>query len=242
MRLIKPYYEIESEIDGEKILRHIEKAARTCYKSEDKINDFEKTKKFVKGLITGGHHSTIEHYSISVRFIIDRGVSHELVRHRLCAFSQESTRYCNYSNEKYGDDITFIIPSWLNLEEGIYKQGVVSNWEGEFISIVKNGYHFTSDNITSLWMESLIHSEESYKALILEGWVPQQARSVLPNSLKTEIVTTCNLREWRHIFGMRAVGVAGKPHPQMLEVMIPLLEEFKQKIPIIFDDLIVKEK
>ena len=203
-----------------------------------KINDFEKTKKFVRGLINGGHHSTIEHYSISVRFIIDRGVSHELVRHRLCAFSQESTRYCNYSNEKYGDDITFIIPSWLNLEEGIYNKIQQRDNDNYYIW---NGNEILLDKQTISYLQALKYSELYYKDLISKGWVAQQARSVLPNSLKTEIVTTCNLREWRHIFGMRAVGVAGKPHPQMLEVMVPLLEEFKQKIPIIFDDLKIKE-
>ena len=238
MRLIKPYYEIETELDGEKILRHIEKAARTCYKSEHKIGDFENTKKFVKGLLTRGHEASIEHYSISVRFIIDRGVSHELVRHRLCNFSMESTRYCDYSDEKFGDHITFIIPPWTNLEEGIYDY--VKNDDNESIDIIRNNEVIEVDNLSLMWIGSLKYSEYFYKVLIDGKWVAQQARSVLPNSLKTEIVTTANLREWRHIFKLRAVGTTGKPHPQMSEVMIPLLKEFQEKIPVLFDDLEVK--
>lgn len=255
MRLIKPYYVIESEINGENILRHIENAARTCYKSEDKAGDWEKTKKFVGGLIKGGHHSTIEHYSLTVRFIIDRGVSHELVRHRLCAFSQESTRYCNYSNEKFGSHITYIIPSWFKIEPGIYEEIYTFKKlnpevgdKGELL-LYKDGKLFNDTVVDEnqnewsfdTWIKSLSNSELSYNTLISNGWTPQQARSVLPNALKTEIVTTANLREWRHILNMRAVGIAGKPHPQMLELMIPLLKELQEKIPVIFDDLKINE-
>mgnify|MGYP000847711004 CR=1 FL=1 len=226
MNLVKPSYVIESEIDGEKILRHIEKAARTCYKTEGKAGDIEKTKKFVRMLVKNGHHSTLEHYSISVRFIVDRGVTHELVRHRLCAYSQESTRYCNYSDDQFGNNVTYIIPPWVDIPEGEYYFNEPSN-----IQVIESDY---------LWFEACLESEEFYNSLLKTGWSPQQARAVLPNSLKTEIVTTANLREWRHIFGMRAVGIAGKPHPQMLEIMVPLLKEFKEKIPVIYDDLEVK--
>ena len=238
MRLIKPYYVIESEINGEKILRHLENAARTCYKSEDKVGDWEKTKKFVGGLIKGGHHSTIEHYSLTVRFIIDRGVSHELVRHRLCAFSQESTRYCNYANDKFGDHITYILPPWIGLEPGVYE---VLSSNGLDSYITKNADMFMGTYEQEVWINALSMAEESYKMLIDKGWVAQQARSVLPNALKTEIVTTANLREWRHILNMRAVGIAGKPHPQMLELMVPLLKDLQEKIPVIFDDLKINE-
>jgi thymidylate synthase (FAD) len=237
VRLIKPYYVIENEINGEKILRHIENAARTCYKSEDKAGDWEKTKKFVGGLIKGGHHSTIEHYSLTVRFIIDRGVSHELVRHRLCAFSQESTRYCNYANDKFGDHITYIIPPWIGLEPGVYDVLTTSTFDSY---ITKNADMFLGTYEQESWINSLSFSEVTYKDLSKNGWTPQKARSVLPNALKTEIVTTANLREWRHILNMRAVGIAGKPHPQMLELMVPLLKELKEKIPVIFDDLSVE--
>ena len=234
MRLIKPYYEIESEINSEVILKHLERAARTCYKSEHQIGDFEKTKKFVAGLIKRGHESTIEHYSLSVRFIVDRGVTHELVRHRLVAYSQESTRYCNYSKDEFSGHITYIIPPWLNLEEGVYKvdpeKNKFYNDSGEFCPTPDGRY----------WLSSLAESEMCYLNLVdYHAWSPQQARSVLPNSLKTEIVASANLREWRHIFKMRAQGVAGKPHPQMSEVMIPLLKDIQEKIPIVFDDIYI---
>ena len=239
MRLIKPYYEIESEIDGEKILRHIEKAARTCYKTEGKSGDFEKTKKFVKMLVYNGHHSTLEHCSFSVRFIVDRGFTHELVRHRLVAFSQESTRYCNYSDEKFGGDVTYIIPPWLDLKEGKYVN--ICDLVNSPDYWVVNGNPIDTNDETYEWLKSLYFSEHFYLRLIDRNWSPQQARSVLPNSLKTEIVTTCNVREWRHIFKMRAEGVAGKPHPQMTEIMIPLLKEIQEKIPVLFDDIMVEK-
>lgn len=232
MRLIKPYYVIESEINGEKILRHLENAARTCYKSEDKAGDWEKTKKFVGGLIKGGHHSTIEHYSISIRIIASRSFTHELVRHRLCAYSQESTRYCNYANDKFGDHITYIIPPWIGLEEGMYE--VLSTNHGLDAYITKNADMFMGTHEQELWINSLSMAEETYKSLILEGWKPEQARMVLPNSLKTEIVMSCNLREMRHIFSLRT---SEKAHPEMREIMRPLLKELQEKIPVIFDDI-----
>jgi thymidylate synthase (FAD) len=208
MKLIKPEVIIEGDIDGDRILKHIEKIGRTCYKSEDKITS-DSAKKFVQNIMNRGHLSVIEHFNISVRFIIDRGVSHELVRHRLCAFSQESTRYVDYNKK----GIEFIIPPWIT---SIYD---------------KTNFNNIPYNI---WYESMLHAEASYNNLIKTGWTPQEARSVLPNSLKTEIVTTANLREWRHILKLRTSNAA---HPQMREVMIVLLEKFKSEIPIIFDDI-----
>ena len=231
MRLIKPYYVIESEINGEKILRHLENAARTCYKSEDKVGDWEKTKKFVGGLIKGGHHSTIEHYSLTVRIIASRSYTHELVRHRLCAYSQESTRYCNYCNDKYGDHITYIIPLWTSLQPGIYD--VVTNGPVD-VCITKDGEYFKGSYEEEMWINAMSFSEVTYKNLIKNGWKPEQARMVLPNSLKTEIVMSCNLREARHIFMLRT---SEKAHPEMREIMRPLLDECKEKIPVIFDDI-----
>jgi thymidylate synthase (FAD) len=157
---------------------------------------------------------------LSVRFIVDRGVTHELVRHRLMAFSQESTRYCNYSG-----GVTFIIPPWVEEE--------VKN----FTDSITNIEAFSLTDTSVIWVNAMKDAEEVYLQLLTDGWSPQQARSVLPNSLKTEIVATANFREWRHIFKLRAVGTSGTPHPQMSEVMVPLLKEVKQEIPIIFDDL-----
>jgi len=215
MILVKPSY-IILDIMGKQFseqspLSIIELAGRTCYKSEEKMTE-ESSKSFVKMILKRGHESVIEHSAMSVKFIVDRGVTHELVRHRLCAFSQESTRYCNYKG-----GTTFVIPPWVDLEEGKY------DWSCTFSS--------KTDNI---WARNLLHLESAYKDLLNYGWTPQQARSVLPNSLKTEIVVTANFREWRHIFKLRCSKAA---HPQMREIMIPLLEDVKNRIPVIFDNL-----
>jgi len=211
VNLIKPSHEILTKINGEEILKNIEIAGRTCYKSEKLITD-DSAKKFVKRIVNSGHHSVIEHENISVRFICDRGVTHELVRHRLAVYSQESTRYCNYSG-----GVTFIIPPWVDIEPGEY------NFKHQFKS--------SADNI---WGRNLLHLETAYIQLLNNGWSPQQARSILPNSLKTEIVTTCNIREWRHILNLRCSKAA---HPQIREIMLSLLKEFHEKIPVLFDDI-----
>lgn len=213
MILIKPSHRILTNIDASNILENIERDGRICYKSETKITS-DSSKEFVRKIINSGHHSVIEHESLSVLFICDRGVTHELVRHRLCAFSQESTRYCNYKG-----GVTFIIPSWIvDIKEG------ACNFDNEYRSSQAN----------ESWYESMIHAEIAYISLLEEGWSPQQARSVLPNSLKTEIVITANLREWRHILKLRTSKAA---HPQMQELMLPLLKELKEKIPVVFDDI-----
>jgi len=201
MELIKAKYEILTPINRELILRDIELAGRTCYKSEDKITK-DSAAKFINMIIKRGHLSVIEHKSISVKFYIDRGISHEMVRHRLSSFSQESTRYCNYSKK----GITYI-----NMED-----------------------HFNSAETFELWLSAITHLEYVYNKMIELGESPQIARSILPNCLKTEIVVTSNLRQWRTIFQQRTSTAA---HPQMREVMIPLLEEFKIVLPEIYGDI-----
>jgi thymidylate synthase (FAD) len=156
--------------------------------------------------------------NITVKFICDRGVSHELVRHRLVSFAQESTRYCNYGNN---DHIEFIIPCWCK----------------EIEEQETNVCHFIDDSTETIWLHTMYKCEEGYLNMINQGWSPQQARSVLPNSLKTEINMSANIREWRHIFKLRTSNAA---HPQMRELMCPLLDEFKQRIPILFDDITYK--
>ena len=185
-------------------------AGRTAYQSEKEGNE----EKFIKSLISMGHESVLEHVSFSVRFICDRGVSHELVRHRLASFTQESTRYCKYEN-----DVTFVIPPWVDLAEGKYDTLLP-----EPVS-------------TTVWFYAMRHAELAYLDLLEEGWTPQQARTVLPNSLKTEIVMTANLREWRHFFKLRVLGTTGKPHPQMVELASPLLTECRFILPYVFGDL-----
>lgn len=156
-------------------------------------------------------------YSATVKFVCDRGVSHEIVRHRPPAFSQESTRYCNYSKDKFQNQITYIIPPWLKLEEG------------EYLDKIDVGFGGKGDNI--LWAHHMIECEWDYKKLIDMGWKPEQARSILPNSLKTEIVVSCDLQEWKHIFKLRTSAAA---HPQMRELMIPLYEDFKKLYSDVF--------
>lgn len=224
MKLIKPYTEILTPINGLEILQTIEKVARTCYKSEDKITEGS-AEKMIQMLISRGHEAMIEFFDITIKFVCDRGVSHELVRHRIASFAQESTRYVNYSKGQFGGHLTYIIPEWLNLKEGEY------NTVQEVISA-----HSLKDdnNDIGVYAFSLLNSERNYLGLISEGWQPQQARSVLPNSLKTEINVKMNLREWRHFFKLRTALAA---HPQMRELTIPLLKELQSKIPIIFDDI-----
>lgn len=212
MKLIKPYYQIRSIVDGIKICKDIEIASRTCYKSEQKIT-VNSYKELIPKLLSKNHEAMLEFGGmINVLFVCDRGVSHELVRHRLCSFAQESTRYCNYSTDKFDNGITFIIPEWLQ------KYSLDPNPPREYL----------------IWIDTMSDAEIAYNNLIYHGWTPQQARSVLPNSLKTEINISANIREWRHIFKLRTSSAA---HPQMKELMIPLLNEFKSKIPILFDDI-----
>jgi len=203
MKIIPASYKIETEINGTELLKQIESIGRTCYKSEDKITE-DSSIKFTQNLIDKGHEAMLEHNAITVRFTCDRGVSHELVRHRLASFAQESTRYCNYSKDKFSNELTFIKPIF---------------WDKGC-----QGYN--------LWINAMRYAEYLYKDMIKKGATPQEARTVLPNSLKTEIVMTMNLREWRHFFKLRVVAVA---HPQMRELTIPLLEEFKTLMPVIFN-------
>jgi len=233
MRIINASYEILDEINREDILKRIEKVSRTCYKSEDKTTD-ESASKLVSTLVKNGHEAMIEHISISVKFICDRGISHELVRHRLASYAQESSRYCNYSKDKFNNEITFILPCWINkynIKVGKYKFTLKDNgityYNNYFTSINEESWH----DLEILWIRHMLWSEKTYINMINRGWTPQEARSVLPNSLKTEIVMTANLREWKHFFKLRTAMVA---HPQMRELTIPLLTEFKQALPEIF--------
>lgn len=213
MKIVKAGYEILTAISegGIEELQHIERIGRVCYKSEDKITeDGESARKFVKMIIDRGHEAMIEHSSLSVKFIVDRGVSHELVRHRIASFAQESTRYCNYSKDKFDNGISFIKPCF---------------WEDGSDAYID-------------WKSAMSIAESHYLGLISKGATPQEARSVLPNSTKTEITMTANYREWRNFFKLRTAKAA---HPQMREVTIPLLKELKEKLPIIFDDISVEE-
>lgn len=161
---------------------------------------------------------------VTVHFVCDRGVSHEFVRHRVMSFAQESTRYCNYSNrDKFGNELTFIIPCWLDIPTGHY-----AYWDGDWCDIDKmkiqlpEGEHKDIDAF--LW--TLNNAETHYTLLINSGWKPQEARAILPNSLKTELVVTGFVSDWNHFFDLRARGTTGAPHPQAKELAEPLMKEF----------------
>lgn len=208
MKILNAGYEFITPIDGNVILKRIEQAGRVCYKSEDKITD-ESAVKFAQNIIKRGHEAVLEHCSFTVKFIVDRGVSHEIVRHRVASYCQESTRYCNYSKDKFGNEITVIKPCF---------------WD-------------ESSNLYTDWKSAMRMAESHYFALLEQGATPQEARAVLPNSLKTEVVMTANIREWRHFLKLRTSSAA---HPQIREVAIPLLKELQEKIPVLFDDIEVQ--
>ena len=225
MKPISACYEILTPIseDGIEELKHIEQIARVCYKSENLISeDGKSAKKLVTNLIKAGHEAMLEHSTLAVKFTVDRGVSHELVRHRIASFAQESTRYVNYSKEKFGNEINVI-----DIFDGIKLDAKMKQLSYEQIM-----------RILAEWVDAMTDAERHYMKMIELGATPQMARSVLPNSTKTEIVITANYREWRNFFKLRTAPAA---HPQMREVTIPLLQELKTKIPIIFDDIEVNE-
>lgn len=204
-KIVKPFFTVETDVDGKKILREIERFARNCYKSEGKITE-DSAEPFVRRLLHTLHHEGVpDHHVVSVRMVIDRGVSHEVVRHRIAAYLQESTRYCDY------------------------------NRAGE-IQVIDISKHFTHSESFSVWWLAMCHAEIAYNKLRELGERPEIARSVLPNSLKTEIIVTLDLTSWRNFFKKRAVNP--KAHPQMREIAVPLLAAFQRLIPVIFEDII----
>lgn len=201
MDIIPPSFEILSRIDYPAILKAIETAGRTAYKSEGLMTD-DSAERFVRMLLSRGHESVLEHINITVRFTCDRGVSHELVRHRLAAYTQESTRYVNYGKK----GLSVIDPVMFNDEAEKH----------------------------AVWEEAMRQAEHYYNRLIEIGAKPEDARTVLPQSTKTEIVTTCNIREWRNILKLRTSAAA---HPQMRQIMTALLQRFQSEMPALFSDI-----
>lgn len=211
MNIIDASYEILSELDKNKIYKQIELAARTCYKSEDKITDGS-AEKLIKALIKNKHEAMLEHWSISVKFICDRAIANEIVRHRLASYAQESTRYCLYTNDKFNNQLTFIKPIQFKYDTPEYY----------------------------IWKCFCLNAEMAYKDLIEKGATAEEARIVLPLCLKTEIVMTANLREWRHFLNLRAADATGKAHIQIKELAVPLLMELHDKLPELFEDIFQK--
>ena len=207
MKIIEPNFSLEQEIENEKIMKHIEKAGRVCYKSENNISN-DSADIFIRNILKRGHESVIEHISITFKIVCDRGVTHEIVRHRIASFSQESTRYCNYSQDKFGNELTFIKPCFWSEDSENFK----------------------------LWKDMMEKIEERYFELLGNKVSPQEARSILPNSLKTEIYVTMNLREWRHFLKLRTSKAA---HPQMRQIAIMIYDIFAEKLPVVFEDIII---
>ena len=225
MKTIQPNYVILTPISagGIREMQFIEKIARTCYKSEDRITeDGESAKKMLKMLIDKHHEAMLEHSQLSVLFTVDRGVSHELVRHRIASFAQESTRYCNYSSDKFDNEINVI-----DIASGMSFDSKMRNLSPNAMLMIINE-----------WYLAMNEAEGHYLKMIELGATPQIARSVLPSSTKTDIVVTANYREWRNVFNLRTPISA---HPQMRQIMIPLLEDLQNRLPIIFDDIKIEE-
>lgn len=212
MIVVKPEIEIIDMEDYQTILNKIERIGRVCYKSEDRIGEGT-AEKFIAGIIRSGHESVIEHESVTVKVTCDRGVSHEIVRHRIASYSQESTRYCNYSKDKFQNQISVI-----DLATGF-------------------GYDLDDPEERKkygIWTAAMESAEKYYFEMLNAGASPQEARSILPNSLKTELVMTMNLREWRHFIKLR---LAGGAHPQIREIAGQLLAVFQKELPVFFSDL-----
>lgn len=220
---LTPNFEILTDINEKNIISLIEKAGRTCYKSEDKISD-DSAARFVKMIIKHGHESVIEHSFMTVRFVCSRSISHQLVRHRLASFSEQSQRYCNYKNKPIG----IIMPLWLPEED---KKIITDVTLDEYkIDSIRDKI---SDK-TQSWLISILCAIDTYNYLIESGNKPEEARSVLPNDIKTEIIVSANMREWRHILKLRTSPAAD---PQMRELMIPLLQFLKKQLPTLFLDI-----
>ena len=205
MKIIESSVELVDDFDAKAIIKKLERAGRVCYKSEGNIKD-DSAEKFIRGIIKRGHESVIEHATVSFKIICDRGVTHELVRHRLASYSQESTRFCDYTAGKFGGELTFIKPCFWNEDDENFK----------------------------LWQDTMELIEKNYSALRAGGARPEEARSILPNSLKTEIFVTMNLREWRHFLKLRTAKAA---HPQMREVALKIYKILAEKLPAVFDDI-----
>lgn len=212
---ILPYAIIDDEIDAQEIIKKIERACRTCYRSEDKIEEGS-AERLIRSCIKRGHHSILEHASITFRIVCDRGVSHEIVRHRLASYSQESTRYCNYSHEKFGNELTFIYPSWV--PESSREKSASPKW--------------------LLLQEACDRVEKLYFGMLIHGAKPEEARALLPNCLKTELVMTMNIRELRHFLKLRLSKAA---HPDIRVIAAQMLDILQTVgLGIFFEDIEVE--
>ena len=223
MKLVKPEAYLVDKLYGQRIMEKLEAAGRICYKSEAKGDPDG----FIRKILARGHESVIEHETVSAKIVCDRGVSHEIVRHRVASYSQESTRYCDYGDTGATKHVTFILPPWCpDIPLGEY-DGMATT------TLYSQLRRLPGIEPQMIWLFSMKASETAYQNLRSQGWQPQQARGVLPNDLKTELYMTANLREWRHIFRLRTAPGA---HPQCRHIFQILLQEFQASIPALFSD------
>lgn len=203
MRIVEPWVKVE-KFDGKEIMRRIERACRTCYRSEDKITD-ESYKNLLKNCLNRGHESVLEHEKITVRIYNDIGSYKDLTRHRFASFSVESTRYCSYDKDKYGNEIAFINPVYIEDKE-----------------------------MYETWRETMQMIENNYIKMKQLGAANDMCRELLPHSTAAEYTMTANIREWKHILGLRTTKHV---HPAIRQVLIPLLKYFKEEMPEIFNEV-----
>ncbi len=203
MRIVKPYVIVE-KFDGVQVMKRIERACRTCYRSEGKITE-DSYKNLIKNCINRGHESVLEHEKVTVRIYNDIGSYKDLTRHRFASFSVESTRYCSYDKDKYGNEISFMDPVYIE-DEKVYE----------------------------VWKKTMQDIENSYLEMKKLGATTDMCRNILPHSTAAEYTMTANIREWKHIFELRANNHV---HPAIRQVMIPLLKYFKEQMPDIFGDI-----
>ena len=218
MKIVKPWIEVD-KIDGIKLMKNLEFAAKQCYRTQGNITE-NSYKHFLRNCLSRGHESVIEHEKVSIRMCCDIGVYKDLTRHRHASFSIESTRYCNYSKDKFGNEIKFIEPIF-------YDNRHPDEYNG--IEDIRNALK------TEYWVECMKNIEASYMQMNqIQGTTPDELRMLLPHSTAAELYMTANLREWRHILSLRAQK---ETHPSVQQVMIPLLRYFQETMPELFEDI-----
>lgn len=214
MRIVKPIVEIE-KVDYNRIMKNLERACRTCYRSENNITE-ESYKTLLKNCINRGHESILEHEKITIRMICDVGVYKDLTRHRIASFSIESTRYCNYGKDKFENEIKFIEPVNIDENTEIYEE----------------------------WKTACGEIEKHYLKMANFGATPDQMRMILPHSTAAQVTMTANIREWKHILSLRANAHAHPAVEQvMIPLLIHFKEKMPEIFDNIeYDEKFKKEK
>lgn len=247
MRLVKPSYKFHSYLEYDIMLKNVCVAISNCYKATQPTTQKDR-EDFIRRRLKADHWTVIEHCGFTATFSVDRGITHELVRHRLASFTQESTRYCCYSNDKFDNQVTFVMPKYVSDEvpEGSnYMASLNTHIQAPkeavqtFVKLVQGDNVRTVDNQKAqLWLLSQDQTEQAYLNMLqVVDCTPEEARGVLTNAVKADITITANMREWNHILELRYLGATGKPHPQMVEIMTPFAKECKERFPVFFENI-----